>query len=245
MQLFPARMRQYTKPLFITAFSIGLFLIGANAGAAPSAVDNKLDPDQTGFRSDEDVSPIFRNMGVVQKKAMVKSGKILFLPSMALEFSDGPFASYPINADIGVALSDFWEIYGNFSPIFVNSKRSIAKKVEELAPTSGETFSITAELPKMQYGLYFVWAPLYGKDSLGTTSIVRSDTFVRFGASMLKYTSDTGMRFHLGVGKTFFFAKWLGLRFAVSGNYTQTIVDDVKKFTPQTTIEIGPIFYLF
>ena len=90
-----------------------------------------------------------------------------------------------------------------------------------------------------------IWAPLYGKDSLGVRSIVRSDTFFKFGVMWIMYGHGDGSRFQLGVGKTYFVGKQVGLRVTASGNYVQTIVDKVKDFTPIFMLEAGVVGYLF
>ena len=49
-----------------------------------------------GSQTDE-VSIIYKDIVAVQRKAKVKSGSILFNPSMTLDFSDGPQTLYGIN----------------------------------------------------------------------------------------------------------------------------------------------------
>jgi hypothetical protein len=152
---------------------------------------------------------------------------------------------YGVNLSVGYALSDFWEIYLNVAPTFLNSKRSIVEKIESLTLQGGGKASIDAALAQQQYGLEILWAPLYGKDSLGLRNIVRSDTFLKFGAFVIEYTGgQQGMKFNTGIGKTYFVGKRGGFRITASGNYLQTIVDGVKKFQAAAVLEAGLVFYL-
>ena len=71
-----------------------------------------------------------------------------------------------------------------------------------------------------------------------------SDTFFKFGAAKVKFENDTGNRFVLGVGKTLFLARWLGLRVCVDYGYMQTIVNEVKSYKSMALVEAGLVFYL-
>ena len=224
----------------LLGFCITPLLSRAETEAPP--IDSSLKPADV---DDEAVANVFRDMGVVQHKAMNKSQKILFAPYFSMDFSDGPYSMYSINTDLGYALSDFWEVYVNFVPKFINNKRTLTKKIENFTLLSGNQAEVTEALPKSQYGVEVLWAPLYGKDSLGIHSIVRSDTFFKFGVSQINYDLGSGMKFHLGVGKTYFLSKRAGLRFTVSGNYLQTIVDSAKSYNLVAMIEAGFVFYMF
>lgn len=191
------------------------------------------------------VPPIMRDMGVVQKKAMNKSGKILFSNYWSMDFSDGPFTMYGVNFDIGYAISDFWELYLNTTPVYITQARSIVNTVQQLTLANSQQATITGSKAQHEYGAELVWLPLYGKDSLGIRTIVRSDTFVKLGVSQVTFDSGTGMRFQVGGGKTFFLGEREGLRFTVSGNYTQTVVNGVQAYKMIPVLEAGYILYLF
>ncbi len=205
-------------------------------------MDASLKPSEVELSNE--YATIFKEMGVVQGKAISKGKKLLFSTNLSLDFSDGPYSMYGINTNIGYALSDFWEIYANLVPMFINNKRSIVEKVEELRLEDGERATITAPLAKMQYGIELLWAPLYGKDSLGLRNIVRSDTFLKIGAARIMYSDDSGYRFHAGLGKTYFLSQRLGLRITAAANYLQTVVDKTKSFRWAATLESGVVFYL-
>jgi hypothetical protein len=219
--------------------------LGSPAFAEDPPLDRSLRTEAETRSGGGEISSVFRDMGVVQRKAMAKSGKLLFAPYISMDFSDGPFSMYGLNTDLGFALSDFWEIYFNAAPAFITSKRSIAQKIEALTLADGHQATITAALAQRQYGIELLWAPLYGKDSLGLQTIIRSDTFIKVGAAVIQYdTGENGRKFHIGVGKTYFIGSRAGFRFTASGNYVETIVDGVKAFNPVVMAELGLLFYL-
>ena len=212
--------------------------------AAAVALDRTLKPPPG--EGSEEISVVLKDMGVVQRKGMNKARKLLLSSYVGMDFSDGPFSMYSVNFDVGYALSDFWEIYLNAAPFYINSRRSIVDKVEGLTLQNGAQATITAALAKRQFGAELLWAPLYGKDSFGIRTVIRSDTFLKAGVSQVYYdTGDTGLRLHLGAGKTYFLGGRVGLRLTVSGNYQQTIVDQVKSFVPIIMVETGLVFYMF
>ena len=143
----------------------------------------------------------------------------------------------------------------NAVPFFVSNPRSIVGKLEALDGLRQSPFTTDLELtifsvkPKYQYGLEFLWAPLYGKDSLGTKTVIRSDTFLKFGAAQIVFSNNQkGLKFLGGVGKTFFVNRWLGLRFSMNGVYQETITGTdasnlQKTFGLFGFVEAGPIFY--
>jgi outer membrane beta-barrel protein len=203
-------------------------------GSGGTPLDANLAP-----QNEEEVSNVFRDMGVVQKRAMPKAGRWLLSTYGTLDFSDGPYSYYTLNVNPGYAISDMLEVYANFVPFYIIQPRSIVEKVAQLNGT------ISASRPNLQYGLEVLWAPLYGKDSLGVSRVIRSDTFLKFGASLISFEGgETGTIFKLGAGKTFFLTKAAGFRFCLSWGYGQQVVDNVKSFRTQFLTEFGMNFYL-
>jgi outer membrane beta-barrel protein len=203
------------KYLAILLMSVSL-LSNAQKGAP---LNKTLKPEANDMEDD-----LFKDMVVLQRKAMKKEGRFLLSSYMALDFSDGPYTMWGWNVNPGYAISEYWEIYASVVPFFIHSERDIVSKVESL---NGK---IESSKPKFQYGVELLWAPLYGKDSLGSQRIIRSDTFLKLGVHNIAYEDDNGLKLHLGLGKTYFINKYLGFRPAVSANYIQTIVDDKKEF---------------
>lgn len=212
------------------------------ARPAATPLDSSLRPAAQADEA-EAAAGVFKDMGVVQKQAMKKSGRFLLSTYGGFDFSDGPYTQYAFNINPGYAVSDFFEIYAQAVPVFIASERSIVKKVSSLTLLNNQKASITSPKPKFAYGVEFLWAPLYGKDSLGMRSIVRSDTFFKLGVGQIKYETGSGMRFLLGLGKTFFLGKHTGLRITADFGYVQTIVDSLKSFTAMAIVESGLVFY--
>jgi hypothetical protein len=230
--------------LLVSLISYSFFVTPSHAADSVPGVDASLKPPEPS--DDEAVATVFRDMGVVQRKAKKKSGKILSSNYLSMDFSDGPYSMYSLNTDLGVALSDFWEVYINFAPLFIHQKRTLTQKVENYTLSNGNHPEIKAGLAKMQYGVEILWAPLYGKDSLGLHTIIRSDTFFKVGYSIIQYdVGGNGMKFHLGIGKTYFLGSRAGFRVTVSGNYVQTVIDSAKSYNLMAMLEAGLVLYLF
>lgn len=210
----------------------------SNEKATP--LDPSVAPSQK-----EEIPGVFKNMVVVQRKAKKKAGKFLFQPLFTIDFSDGPITAYAINTDIGYAFSDFWEVYLNVVPAFVATERPIVGKVKDLGPLANGTLpTISYAKPTSQFGLNVLWLPAYGKESWGSYSIVRSDTFFKFGASETNFEAGTmGMRFAAEVGKTYFVGNWLNIRVAAGIAYAQSVVQDQKNFNWVPVLETGLVYY--
>jgi len=243
-----------SKSITFSVFSI-LFFSGTGISAkAQTALDRSLAPDEN-----HEVSNVFRDMGVVQRKAMNKANRFLIANYGSLDFSDGPYSMYGFNLNLGYALSDFWEIYITSTPFFITNPRSIVAKVAELEIRNPDNADVplSAEIgmvrPKFQYGGELVWAPAYGKDSVGTRRVIRSDTFFKIGVMQTLFeNADKGLKFHLGVGKTYFLNSWWGFRLTASANYLETIIESgvegnltsSKNFGFFAIVEAGFVFYL-
>jgi len=200
---------------------LSLIALFPNESIAAKAVNAKLNP--TGI--EEEAPSVLKDMGVVQKKEFSKKGKFLLSTFMSLEFADGPSTIYAINFNPGYALSEFFEVYVNLVPVFLTQERSIVQEVSKLQLANGRTASITAADPKYQFGIEGLWAFGYGKESVGLSSLLRSDTFIKAGASIIKYPSNNGWRIHTALGKSFFIGKWASFRLSIGSTFLQTIVE--------------------
>jgi hypothetical protein len=213
--------------------------------AAPSSGDSewlKLKPPEV---STEELNRFFDNLVVVQNRARVKRNHLLFYDYGSFDFSDGPVTFYNIALSFGYAFSDFFEAYASVSPFFFPVKRRINKEVEKIVDIDGKKASLQYSEPKIQYMAQFLWAPAYGKDSWGPYSIVRSDTFFKGGAGVIQFVGgESGMRFDLSVGKTFFFSRLLNVRVSAGGSYLESIVQNQKAFSFVGIFEIGTVWYL-
>ncbi len=190
--------------------------------------------------TDREFGGVYREMGVVQRKAMDKGGRFLFSIYGSMDFSDMPYSNLGLNFDIGYALSDFFEIYVHANPLFFNQRRRYAtnlnryecsqESVDSGICEAGDTPLANLARMKSAYGGTIIWAPSYGKDSIGTRTILRSDTFFKFSYARLSFkglnlgtgssqSAKSSNLFQLGIGKTFFLGKYVGIRAVASGVY--------------------------
>lgn len=208
----------------------------------PSTENEPLDRSVRITEQDK-ISSVFQNVVVVQRRAKIKAGKILFAPSLGINFSDGPISTYAFNTDIGYAFSERWEAYLNFVPSFVINERSIVSKVNSLTLQNGQKAQLVYGKPSYQYGLSVLWLPGYGKESWGPYSLIRSDTFIKATIGTVKYDSDNGMRYGLLLGKTYFIQNYLNIRVAGGFAYAEEAIDGAKSFSFAGVLEGGLVFY--
>lgn len=202
----------------------------------------KLKPPEV---STEELNRFFDNLVVVQNRARVKAGHYLFYPYGSFDFSDGPVTFYNLTVNMGYAFSDFFEVYASVSPVFFPVKRRINREVEKIVDIDGKKATLQYSEPKLQYMAEFIWAPAYGKDSWGPYRIVRSDTFLKGGAGQILFEGgQSGMRFNLSVGKTFFFSRLFNVRVSAGGSYLESIVQRQKAFSFVGIFELGLVWYL-
>jgi outer membrane beta-barrel protein len=216
---------------------------GAPSASSPASSEKTPLDSTVRIGSDDEISNVFRDMGVVQRRAMRKRNRFLVSTYATLDFSDGPYTNYSMSVNPGYAISDFLEVYAQFSPFYIVNARPIVGLVNSFQSVDGP-LNLTAARPKYQFGLEVLWAPLYGKDSLGMNTIIRSDTFLKVGASQIQYDSTTGLGFKLGLGKTFFIGKYMGLRFCIDYGYIQSVIQNEKSFRGTLLSELGMNFYL-
>jgi hypothetical protein len=214
------------------------------AGARAQA-DERLDPAlaPTAQEDASDISQVYRNMVVVQRKAKQKANRWLFYAYGSFDFSDEPTTMYGINLDVGYAVSDYWEVYLNYVPYFIANQRDIVSKINGLQYPDGTPATLSYAKPKSQIGGEILWAPAYGKDSWGPHSIVRSDTFFKLAVGDVQYEGSSGLRTSLSLGKTFFLSSLFNFRISTGASYIQTVVDSQSKSYVVAIIEAGTIWY--
>ncbi|MCM2280054.1 MAG: hypothetical protein NDJ89_18430 [Oligoflexia bacterium] len=217
-----------------------LFLIGFPiAQGAETPLDRGLRPE-----SSDEIPNVFRDMGVVQRRAMAKGGRFLLSTFGSFDFSDGPFSNYAMNVNPGYAINDFWEIYVSFVPVYFTSPRSIVSYVEQFELVGNKRITLVPSKPLRHIGGELLWAPAYGKDSLGVRNVIRSDTFFKASFAKVTFEGDTGWRYAVGVGKTYFMSKNFGVRVCVNFGRFQDIINEVKEFRTVTLLETGLMVYL-
>ncbi len=229
--------------------------IAANGQAASTSTEIEVDPATSVPKrnpldrslqpsSNDEISTLFDNVVAVQRKAKVKSGKFLFNPYFSYDFSDAPLTMYGINLNFGYAIGEFWEVYFNYVPIYVNEERAISKKVKDLGPlANGQTASITLEKANSSFGIEVNWVPIYGKDSWGPYGIIRSDTFLNFGISNVKQDTGDGLKYKAALGKTFFLHDYFNLRVTAGASYVERRAIGVKSGVTIGLLEAGVVYY--
>lgn len=236
-------MRRSLSPILFAALCA---FFGAHPDVAraanPTPLDASLKPPEA---TTSEITDVFRDMVVVQRKAKEKARSILFYTYGSFDFSDGPTTMYGMNLNLGYALSDYWEVYANYVPAFIAQERDVVKRVQQFVLIDGDTASISYAKPLSQYGLELLWAPAYGKDSWGPYSIVRSDTFVKLQAGQINYEGgQSGLRYGATIGKTFFLAKWFNFRVSAGASFLEAIISQQKQMFSVGIIEAGLVWYL-
>ena len=195
--------------------------------------------------TNDEISSLFDNVVAVQRRAKVKSGKFLFNPYFSYDFSDAPLTMYGVDLNFGYAIGEFWEIYLNYAPYYINQERSIAKKVSDLGPlqSTGQTASIAIDKVKSSYGFELNWVPIYGKDSWGPYGIIRSDTFLNMGVSQVSQDTGTGLKYKLAIGKTFFLHDYFNLRMNAGAAYVERRALNTVTGVTIGLLEVGSVFY--
>ena len=106
--------------------------------------------------------------------------------------------------------------------------------------------------PKTFTGIEINWLPIYGKDSWGPYSIIRSDTFINFSYGQIQYSKDVGNKIKIALGKTFFFSDYWNFRIQAGPASVETFsilnsnggVKENKKATITIgLLEAGLVFY--
>lgn len=203
------------------------------------SLDRSLEPSVS-----EEISSLFENVVAVQRKAKVKSGKFLFSPYLSFDFSDSPQTMYALNLNLGYAAGEFWEIYFNYVPTYVNNERSISKKVRQLpAYPDGTVPFLYVEKAKNSYGIEVNWIPVYGKDSWGPYGIIRSDTFLNIGFSRVNYEVHNAYKTKLALGKTFFISDYWNLRLQAGGSFMEIYNQEKKEIIVIGLLEGGFVYY--
>ncbi len=146
----------------------------------------------------------------------------------------------------GYAISDFWEVYLAYSPVFAANERNLSKQVKKI--NNGQ-YTIDSQKPKSFTGIEVNWLPIYGKDSWGPYSIVRSDTFLHFSFGQIQYDTDVGNKISFLVGKTFFFSDFFNFRIQAGPSFVETFSTEPGGTQQQMEsitiglIETGLVFY--
>jgi hypothetical protein len=235
-------------------FSISVTSLGQDIGETDEGENQEPLNPEVRLEVAENVSKVFRDMVVVQRKAKIKAKHFLVNPNMGVDFSDGPATLYTMNLNLGYAISDFWEVYLNYAPGFIVQERGIVKMLDSQVVydvnQQQQKIRIQYAKPKSQMGAEVLWAPAYGKDSWGPYTMFRSDTFFKVGIYQVDFPDEKkqGMRYAIMGGKTYFAGKHFNVRVAAGFHHMQTFVgmteSEKQKYNTLLFIEGGLVFYL-
>lgn len=220
--------------LNFSGFIFSFLLCIAVPGGA-SALELPSPPDL----NKEEISTLYKDVIVVQRKTKRKDGAWLFNPLASFDFSDAPKTLYSLNLGVGYAFSDFWELYAVYAPFFISQDRPLAKVLNQ-------EYVIDLKTPKAKsfIGGDLLWVPAYGKDSWGPYAIVRSDTFLKLSMGMIQYETGSGVKMGGLVGKTFFLSDYFNLRLAAGASQIESYIDNKKRSNLVGLLEMGLVFYM-
>lgn len=208
----------------------------------PQPIEKKLELDPKILNEEESKNSdsLFKNMMVMQKKAISKSNRFLFDSNLSFDYSDSPKTMHALNFGIGYSFNEKLELSLRFSPLFLANDRPLFK---ETSKTSSVT--LVANKPKSLMGLNINYQLAYGKDALSFNNILRSETFLRMFYNQIAFeSSKSGSQMGIGIGKSFFINKNLGFRFSVSYVYSSFFINDESLSTNAAIIEPGLVLFL-
>lgn len=193
----------------------------------------------------KNIDSLFKNMIVVQKKAIERKGKFIFDSHLSFDFSDNPKTMYAANIGIGYAITESFEFGLSYAPFIMSSERSTVKAVRSLTLEDGSHADLVSPTAKSEMGLNLTWAFAYGKDAFGPYSIIRSDTFLKIFATKIQYDAGlSGNRMGFMVGKTFFISKFFNFRLAAGFARQTSYINLKSQSTNIGLIEPGLIWFL-
>jgi hypothetical protein len=219
------------KKIIIILSFLSLNLI-AQEEAKPK--EKKLDLDQKILT---EVDPkvgdtLFKNMVVVQKKAIEKKGRFLFDAHFSFDYSDTPKTMTGVVLGVGYSINDSFEIGGSITPFFMSKEKSdLANNLDMAAP-------------KLESSIYLNWFFMYGKEAYGPYRILRSDTFLKFFYSKIQYEdSFSGARLGFYVGKDYYWTKNMVIRLAFGLASQESFINQVSHSSTVALFEPGLVYF--
>lgn len=204
-------------------------------------LDRTLKPN-----TNDEMANLFENVVAVQRKAKVKTGKWLFYPYLSIDFSDSAYTQHSLALNFGKTFGEYWEVYFSYVPTFFVNERNISKKVRGLTvvgPSGNQAADISNEKAVSALGVEVNWVPIYGKDSWGPYGIIRSDTFFSFGISQVTFERNSGMKYKLMAGKTFFLDTYWNLRVQAGICSEDSFSQNTRETVNLGLMEGGLVYY--
>jgi hypothetical protein len=233
--------------LFIYTALIYVSIFNACAEDGPKPVDKKVILDQRIILEDDTkgIDTLFKNMIVVQKKAIERKNKFLLFNNLSFDFSDTPKTMYSASFGAGYALAENLEFHISYSPLFMANERASVKAVRNLQLEDGTTADLLSPDPKWEATGSLLWAFAYGKDAFGPYSIIRSDTFLKLSYTKIQFKEGlAGNRISAFLGKTFFISKYFNFRFSAGFARQTSYINQKSQATSIGLIEPGLVWFL-
>ncbi len=213
--------------------------------AAPKAdTEFKLDKTILVDEDKEQINSLFKDMIVVQRRAITRENKILADTSFNFDYSDYPRTMYALGLGAGYALSESIEIHGVLHPVYVSNEKPIAQSVRSLQLLDETQAELLAAKPVLGFESHLIWVLAYGKDAWGPFDLVRSDTFMKFLLGAIKYDGGkTGLKFGAMFGKTLFFSRHFNVRLSVGLSSVERYINDQKQSSIVGNLEPALFWY--
>ena len=223
---------------------ISLFSLFAFSEDGEKSSGSILDRSALTLNVEKNLSHILPDINVVSKRSYDKSSSLLFHTALSIDYSDSPLAYDAFGFGFGYATESNLEFNFNYYLGHTNSVRTINDSVAAIDIGSGQKASITA--PKAQSGmeLNLIYNFLYGKESWGPESVLRFETFLKFGYRTISYDAGvSGDRIMLQFGKTLLLSPGFNLRASIGPSTISYYVNGSKFSSMAALFELGTISY--
>ena len=186
---------------------------------SPSPSQNNQPEKPLDFSSLGGLAP-FKEVSVIQKKYLPKSGRFQLNGSLGLITNDPFFNTSTLALRAGYF---FIESLG-FELDYMNMSTTQRQVVKDLKDIQGvKTDNLTT--PKSYLGGHLFYIPFYGKMAYLNKRIIPFDFYLTTGYGTTRVSSDAGDEnvgtFHLGTGQIFALSKAMGLRWDLTWNNFQ------------------------
>ncbi len=176
-------------------------------------VQEQIKKDKIERLTDLNTLAPFREISVIQKKYLPKTGRFQFYAAGGMTTNSPWFLNLGAKINIGYFFTETLgvEVGGMF---LSNSERQVSKEIRENNGLQPEKFVNT----KSNLGADLVWAPIYGKVSFLNDRIVPFDMYFSAGAGTSSTNSQEGNNttFHVGTGQIFAMGKSMAFRWDYS-----------------------------
>lgn len=185
----------------------------------------------------------FKDIAVINKRYLPKTGRVELSPSFGLILNDAFFNDFAFS---GRAAFYFTEKYGlEVTGIGLSTQN---KGVTDGLAQERNVNTESLATPKSYYGAAFKWAPVYGKMGFLNKSIVPFDTYFLVGGGITQTNQGTSPpTLHLGTGQIYAIRKWMAARwdFTWLGYNSETkVAGRSGGFFSNLYITIGVSFFI-